>query len=79
MSNKFVIQRMNSKLKNQLKKDLKNKVILITGGAGSIGSALAEEFLKYPIKSLRVLDIDEHALFKLKRKTNNKKIKSNPI
>ena len=67
---------MNSKLKNQLKKDLKNKVVLITGGAGSIGSALAQELLKYPIKSLRVLDIDEHALFKLKRKVKNKKLRT---
>jgi len=50
-----------------IKKELKNKVVLITGGAGSIGSALVEELLRYPIKSVRVLDIDEHALFKLKR------------
>ena len=50
-----------------IKKELKNKVILITGGAGSIGSALAEELLRYPINSVRVLDIDEHSLFKLKR------------
>lgn len=66
---------MSSKLKNQLKKELKNKVILITGGAGSIGSALAKEILRYPIKSLRVLDIDEHALFKLKRSVEDKKLR----
>lgn len=67
---------MNTKLKNQLKKEFKNKVILITGGAGSIGSALAEEILRYQVKSLRVLDIDEHALFKLKRSVQDKKLRT---
>ncbi len=48
-------------------KELKNKVILITGGAGSIGSIVTEKILQFPVKSVRVLDIDEHALFKLGR------------
>jgi len=55
------------KLRPELKKELKNKVILITGGAGSIGSALTKKLLKYPVKAVRVLDIDEHTLFKLQR------------
>ena len=40
-------------------KELKNKVILVTGGAGSIGSELVKKLLEYPIQSVRVLDIDE--------------------
>ena len=50
---------------SKIKKLLKNKVILITGGAGSIGSSLTKTLLDYPVKSVRVFDINEHALFKL--------------
>jgi UDP-N-acetylglucosamine 4,6-dehydratase len=55
----------------KLKKELKNKTFLITGGAGSLGSHLTKKLLEYPIKSIRVLDIDEYSLFKLKRAVNN--------
>ena len=67
----------NMKKKNSpvLTKELKNKVILVTGGAGSIGSALAERILSYPVKSVRILDVDEHALFKLKRKLNDPRLR----
>jgi len=68
-------QRNSKKLNSTLVKKLKNKTILVTGGAGSIGSHLVEELLKYPISSLRVLDIDEHALFHLNRKLKNKKLR----
>ncbi len=59
------------KLSSSLRNELKNKIILITGGAGSIGSALTKKILEYPVRAVRVLDIDEHALFKLKRETND--------
>ena len=58
-----------------LSKGLKNKVILITGGAGSIGSHLTKKLLEYPIESIRALDIDEHALFQLKRDVNDPRIR----
>jgi len=66
----------NKKLISELmiKKELRNKIILITGGSGSIGSALTKELLKYPIKSIRVFDNDEHSLFQLKQSLNNSKI-----
>ena len=66
---------MDSKSELQLKKLLKNKVILITGGSGSIGSKLAERLLKYQVKSVRILDINEHSLFQLKRKVNDQRLR----
>ena len=72
-------QRMESKTKKsidkKISKELQNKTILVTGGAGSIGSHLVKEILNYPVKSVRVLDIDEHALFRLKRDVNNSRLR----
>jgi len=61
--------------KSDLIKELKGKTILITGGAGSIGSALAKKILDYPVKTVRVLDIDEHALFKLGHTINDSRLR----
>ena len=72
-------QRMESKTKKsidkKISKELQNKTILVTGGAGSIGSHLVKEILAYPVKSVRVLDIDEHALFRLNRDVNSSKLR----
>ena len=62
----------NNKIK--LKKLLKNKVVLITGGAGSIGSSLTKTLLDYSVKSIRVFDNNEHALFKLSHSLNDSRI-----
>lgn len=51
----------------KITKELKNKNILITGGAGSIGTTLTKKILEFPVKTVRILDINEHALFKLGR------------
>lgn len=48
-----------------------NKTILITGGAGSIASQVVKELIKLPVKTVRVFDIDENALFKLGREIGN--------
>ena len=65
---------MNKNNKIQLKKILKNKVILITGGAGSIGSSLTKTLLNYPVKSIRVFDNNEHALFKLSHSLDDSRV-----
>ena len=62
-------------LNPKLQKELKNKVVLVTGGAGSIGSALVEELLRYPVKSVRVLDNNENGLFYLKRLYDETKLR----
>ena len=54
---------------------LKNKTILITGGAGSIGGMLAKEFMNYSVKSVRILDIDEYSLFLLNKKINDSRLR----
>jgi len=58
----------------KLKKLLKNKVVLITGGAGSIGSSLTKILLDYSVKSIRVFDNNEHALFKLSHSLNDSRV-----
>ena len=58
-----------------LEKTLKNKTILITGGAGSIGSYLTKKILEFPVRSVRVLDIDEHALFRLRKSVKDSRLR----
>lgn len=67
--------KVTSKSKSKISKDLQNKTILITGGAGSVGSELIKYMINYPVKTIRVLDIDEHALFKLGREIKNSKLR----
>jgi FlaA1/EpsC-like NDP-sugar epimerase len=43
----------------------KNQTILITGGTGSIGSAIVKELLKFNCKTIRVLGSDENGLHNL--------------
>lgn len=50
-----------------MKKLFKNKNVLITGGAGSVGQELAREILKHRPKVLRIFDIDETRQFELQR------------
>lgn len=52
-----------------------NKKILITGAAGSIGSALVNSLLSYKPKIIRALDINETGLFNLTRKLPSSRIR----
>ena len=49
---------------------LKNKSILITGGTGSIGSALVKFLVKSNCKVIRVMSNDENGLYELSRDLN---------
>ena len=48
-----------------MKKTFNNKNILITGGTGSIGSAVVKDLLRYNCKTIRVLGSDENGLHNL--------------
>lgn len=44
---------------------VKNKIVLVTGGAGSIGSELCRQILQGDCKRLIIYDINENALFEI--------------
>ena len=69
------MKKLTAKETASIARELKNKTVLITGGAGSVGAVLTKHILDYPVKSVRVLDIDEHALFVLKRKLKDKRLR----
>ena len=61
-----IINRPKIKVDNQiLKASIKNKSILVTGGAGSIGSELCLEILRHKPKKIFILDISEINLFNI--------------
>ena len=64
---KELVSKTKKNTSKQISKDLKNKTILVTGGAGSIGSHLVKKLLDYPVKSVRVLDIDESQVSDIER------------
>lgn len=49
-----------------MKEILKGKRILVTGGAGSVGRALARGMLKYSPKVIRVYDLSENEMSKMR-------------
>lgn len=71
------LRKNNSYNFNNIKKIIKNKKILITGGAGSIGGSIFKALLKYNPGKVLLLDNNEYALFRLlnfgfvKTKNNN--------
>ena len=64
-----------TKINAKINSELKNKTVLITGGAGSIGSELAKKILEFPVDSLRIFDVDEHALFQLGKSVKDSRLR----
>jgi len=50
-----------------LKSVFRNKEVLVTGGAGSIGREVVRALLKFNPKGIRILDISENAQFELRQ------------
>jgi len=71
------------KLSNEKNKIIKNKIVLVTGAGGSIGSVLAKQILINKPKLLIILDNSEFGLFKIKSElktmNNNSKVISKLI
>ena len=57
-----------------LRQQFNNKVILITGGTGSIGLGLIRQLIKYQPKSIRIFANDENSIVEIKDTIGN-----NPI
>lgn len=56
----------------RIKKQLRDKVVLITGGAGSIGSEMARQVVKFNPKKLILLDQSESALYDIELELGEK-------
>ncbi len=70
----YVTKRKESKFKKDIEnrfqiltKKIRNKSVLVIGGAGSIGSSYIKAILPFKPKSLVVVDINENALAELTR------------
>ena len=61
--NRVPINIKNSKISSELK----NRVIMVTGGAGSIGSELVRQIVNYEYKSLIIIDQAESPLYDLQQ------------
>ena len=53
----------------------KNKILLVTGGTGSFGNAVASRFLNSDIKEIRILSRDEKKQEDMRKHYNNDKLK----
>jgi len=62
--------------KNQLKQDINNKTILLTGAGGSIGSELCRQIIQFKPKTIICFDISEIALYDLEQSLLNIKTKA---
>lgn len=63
-----LLDRAPIKIKNsKIEMEIMNKSIMVTGGAGSIGSEIVRQICNYPYKSLIIIDSAESALYDLQQ------------
>lgn len=62
-----------------IKEFVKDKIIMITGAGGSVGSELANSILQFSPKKLIIFDIDETEIFNLVNKLESLKTKIIPV
>ena len=68
-----IIKRKIFDIKNSSIRNFKNKAVLVTGGAGSIGSEISQQILRANPKKLLIVDNSEYSLFKIKQKLGLRK------
>jgi len=56
-----------------MKEIIKGAKVLITGGAGSVGRALTKELLKFSPSAVRIYDLSENEMFKIRNNFRNEK------
>ena len=77
-ADKLKLERMIEKLNEFVSKDtsiLRGKVLLVTGGTGSFGHAVVDQFLNTDIKEIRILSRDEKKQDDMRKEYNNDKLK----
>ena len=77
-ANALKLERMKQILLEHAAKDtsiLKDKVLLITGGTGSVGHAVVDRFLDTEIKEIRILSRDEKKQDDMRKAYHNDKLK----
>ena len=58
---------MNKKLEDTIKRQFKNKIILISGGTGSIGTGIVKQLLQCKPKMIKILTNDENSIFESRK------------
>tara|TARA_B100001057_G_scaffold500409_2_gene615319 strand:+ start:802 stop:2685 length:1884 start_codon:yes stop_codon:yes gene_type:complete len=72
-----LLERNPIKINNPIvKRHLKNKIVFVTGGAGSIGSEIAKQITNCAIKKLVIIDQSESEVYKLQQEFIQRKIKN---
>lgn len=61
------VMKSKKSFEGRLAKNFKNKIILVTGGTGSIGSGIVRQLLKFKPKQIRVFSRDESKHFFLQK------------